>query len=42
MKMVVDANVVISALVKSSIIREVLLYPYIDYYEGGALSLRTI
>ncbi len=37
MKMVVDANVVISALVKSSITREVLLYPYIDYYSPDFL-----
>ena len=37
MKMVVDANVVIFALVKSSITREVLLYPYIDYYSPNFL-----
>ena len=37
MKIVVDANVIISALVKSSITREVLLYPYIDYYSPDFL-----
>ncbi len=37
MKLVVDANVVISALVKSSITREVLLYPYISYYSPNFL-----
>jgi predicted nucleic acid-binding protein len=32
MKVVVDANVVISALAKQSTTKEVLLYPFIDYY----------
>lgn len=32
MKIVVDANVVIAALAKQSITKEVLLYPFIDYY----------
>ncbi len=32
MKIVVDANVVIAALAKQSVTREVLLYPFIDYY----------
>lgn len=37
MKIVVDANVVVAALVRSSITREVLLYPYIDYYSPDFL-----
>jgi predicted nucleic acid-binding protein len=37
MKIVVDANVVIAALVKPSITREVLLYPYIDCYSPDFL-----
>lgn len=37
MKIVVDANVVMSALAKPSITREVLLYPYVDYYSPGFL-----
>ncbi|MGA2800403.1 MAG: PIN domain-containing protein [Candidatus Micrarchaeaceae archaeon] len=37
MKLVVDANVVMAALVKPSITREVLLYPYIDYYSPSYL-----
>ncbi|MDE1860786.1 MAG: hypothetical protein KGH72_03650 [Candidatus Micrarchaeota archaeon] len=37
MKIVVDANVVIATLVKPSITREVLLYPYIDYYSPAFL-----
>jgi predicted nucleic acid-binding protein len=37
MKIVVDANVVISALVRSSITREVLLHPYVDYYSPDFL-----
>lgn len=37
MKIVVDANVVIAALVRSSITREVLLHPYIDYYSPNFL-----
>lgn len=32
MKVVVDANVVIAALARQSITKEVLLYPFIDYY----------
>jgi predicted nucleic acid-binding protein len=32
MKIVVDANVLIAALVKASITREVLLYPFLEYY----------
>ena len=37
MKIVVDANVVIAALAKQSITKEVLLYPFIDYYTPGFL-----
>ena len=37
MKIVVDANVVIAALVRPSITREILLYPYIDYYSPDFL-----
>ena len=37
MRIVVDANVVIAAVVKSSITREVLLYPFIDYYSPDFL-----
>lgn len=37
MKVVVDANVVMAALAKPSITREVLLYPYIDYYSPSYL-----
>jgi predicted nucleic acid-binding protein len=37
MKVVVDANVVISSLVKSSITREVLLYPYVEFYSPDFL-----
>jgi predicted nucleic acid-binding protein len=37
MKVVVDANVVMAALNKPSITREVLLYPYIDYYSPSYL-----
>ena len=37
MKIIVDANVVISALIRSSITREVLLYPYIDYFSPDFL-----
>jgi predicted nucleic acid-binding protein len=37
MKIIVDANVVIAALIKPSITREVLLYPYIDYYSPDFL-----
>jgi predicted nucleic acid-binding protein len=32
MKIVADANVIIAALARPAITREVLLYPYIDYY----------
>ncbi len=32
MKIVVDANVVIAALARQSVTKEVLLYPFIDYY----------
>ncbi len=32
MKIVVDANVIIAALTRPAITREVLLYPYVDYY----------
>jgi predicted nucleic acid-binding protein len=32
MKIVVDVNVIIAALARPAITREVLLYPYIDYY----------
>ena len=37
MKLVVDANVVMAALAKPSITREILLYPYIDYYSPDYL-----
>jgi predicted nucleic acid-binding protein len=37
MKVIVDANVVIAALAKPSITREVLLYPYINYYSPDFL-----
>lgn len=37
MKLVVDANVVMAALAKSSITREILLYPYIDCYSPSFL-----
>jgi len=37
MKIVVDANVVIAALAKQSITKEVLLYPFIDYYSPDFL-----
>ena len=37
MKIVVDANVAISALAKQSITKEVLLYPFIDYYSPDFL-----
>lgn len=37
MKLVVDANVVMAALAKSSITRGILLYPYIDYYSPSYL-----
>jgi predicted nucleic acid-binding protein len=37
MKLVVDANVVMAALAKPSITREILLYPYIDYYSPSYL-----
>jgi predicted nucleic acid-binding protein len=37
MKIIVDANVVISALIRSSITREVLLYPHIDYFSPDFL-----
>lgn len=37
MKIVVDANVVIAALIKPSITRAALLYPYIDYYSPDHL-----
>ena len=37
MKVVVDANVVVSALVKPAITREVLLYPYVDYFSPSFL-----
>jgi predicted nucleic acid-binding protein len=32
MKILVDASIIIAALTRSAITREVLLYPYIDYY----------
>jgi predicted nucleic acid-binding protein len=37
MKIVVDANVVFAALMKSSITRELLLYPFISYYSPDFL-----
>lgn len=32
MKIVVDANIIIAALARPAITREVLLYPHINYY----------
>ena len=37
MKLIVDANVVMAALARPSITREVLLYPYVDYYSPSYL-----
>ncbi len=37
MKIVVDANIVIAALAKQSITKEVLLYPFMDYYSPDFL-----
>ncbi len=37
MKIIVDVNVIIAALVKPAITRAVLLYPYIEYYSPDHL-----